>query len=588
MQVFPTAMSPSALIYMTITVVMIQQHSTSAAPLISKNQDQNENITNPIEDSESLHVKGHGTYKYSLLEDGLFEGDIQISEEEIRLYYNLSSISGGEKYYEMMSDEEESSQRNGTGMSAREGEKKVIHKRAATSGYLSNHQLWVNAIVPYMFARNVSNGVRHSIRKAMDYWEDNTCVRFKAHRSESDYVEFVRETSGCWSNVGRRGGRQALNWNKDYKCDFGTMLHELGHAIGFWHEQSRPDRDQYIRVLNQNIAPDKRDEFVKQRSSEINSLGSEYDYASVMHYPTNKFVRSGCSGCKAFEVTNDWAYRAQDSPRIGNWNGNRLSVRDIQQANSLYGCSAKRGVQGLFFVRVKIGRNLPDTDPWHNSPDPYIKITAVDSYGSKYIKNTRVISGTTNPNWNEELVFYDFEWKFFRIQAWDSDSFFTGGDDKMSVSETIVISGGEHQNTLHCIDNCFGFVGFDYGIYDLTSARLSVFIRFAFNVQDTDGRNNDPDPYVVVRAVSSNGPYIQQTHAEDGTRYPLWYSNLDFGCQRWANFIEIQMWDSDSGSGDDEMSDKEKVTLSVGHHFSNLHPAYGGANLNYDYDFIPC
>ena len=57
----------------------------------------------------------------------------------------------------------------------------------------------------------------------------------------------------CCSFVGRRGGQaQAISIGKN--CDkFGIVVHELGHVIGFWHEHTRPDRDQHIEILYQNI-----------------------------------------------------------------------------------------------------------------------------------------------------------------------------------------------------------------------------------------------------------------------------------------------------------------------------------------------
>ena len=59
----------------------------------------------------------------------------------------------------------------------------------------------------------------------------------------------------CCSYVGRRGGGpQAISIGKN--CDkFGIVVHELGHVIGFWHEHTRPDRDEHVSIIRDNIQP---------------------------------------------------------------------------------------------------------------------------------------------------------------------------------------------------------------------------------------------------------------------------------------------------------------------------------------------
>ncbi|PRD22204.1 UNVERIFIED_CONTAM: nas-15 [Trichonephila clavipes] len=66
----------------------------------------------------------------------------------------------------------------------------------------------------------------------------------------------VYQNAICYSMVGRMGGEQNLSLATD--CDqMGIVIHEFMHALGFWHEQSRMDRDDYVTIRWENISPDR-------------------------------------------------------------------------------------------------------------------------------------------------------------------------------------------------------------------------------------------------------------------------------------------------------------------------------------------
>ena len=73
----------------------------------------------------------------------------------------------------------------------------------------------------------------------------------------------------------------------------GTVLHEYMHAAGFWHEQARADRDNYIQILWDNINPNMTRNFEKKTLGAMTHLGAQYDYCSVMHYGSNDFSMNG-------------------------------------------------------------------------------------------------------------------------------------------------------------------------------------------------------------------------------------------------------------------------------------------------------
>ena len=64
----------------------------------------------------------------------------------------------------------------------------------------------------------------------------------------------------------------------------GIPTHEIGHTIGFWHEQARPDRGSYVNIVKNNIASKYLSQFSKQSTRTSEERDVSYDYGSIMHY----------------------------------------------------------------------------------------------------------------------------------------------------------------------------------------------------------------------------------------------------------------------------------------------------------------
>ena len=64
---------------------------------------------------------------------------------------------------------------------------------------------------------------------------------------------FCLAVFSCLSVIGKQGGRQVVYLGPGCE-NKGTILHELLHLLGFYHEHNRADRDTYLRIYEQNIA----------------------------------------------------------------------------------------------------------------------------------------------------------------------------------------------------------------------------------------------------------------------------------------------------------------------------------------------
>uniref|UniRef100_A0ABM0LZB5 Metalloendopeptidase n=1 Tax=Saccoglossus kowalevskii TaxID=10224 RepID=A0ABM0LZB5_SACKO len=144
---------------------------------------------------------------------------------------------------------------------------------------------WTDGIVPYVISAE-SQGDSDKIKEALAYWESNTCIRFPeydANKGHTNRINFIKDV-GCWSWVGQTG-RLPQDISIGNGCAYrGTIAHELGHAIGFWHEQSREDRDNYVTIHWDNIQSGKSHNFNKYGPETINSYSVPYDIGSLMHY----------------------------------------------------------------------------------------------------------------------------------------------------------------------------------------------------------------------------------------------------------------------------------------------------------------
>ena len=143
---------------------------------------------------------------------------------------------------------------------------------------------WPKGVIPYQFASHVSSTKRRDTINAMNEWMKYTPIRFVQRTNQRSYLFIKSDRDGvCSSYVGYVQayymGKQDLNLGNG--CNYQEALHELGHAMGLYHEHNRADRDSYVSIKWSNVIPEYR--YALNKYTNGQDIGT-YDYNSIMHY----------------------------------------------------------------------------------------------------------------------------------------------------------------------------------------------------------------------------------------------------------------------------------------------------------------
>lgn len=166
------------------------------------------------------------------------------------------------------------------------------------------------------------------IISAMREIERTTCVRFRQGPGPNNrFISITNYFAGCFSSVGYQWyAVQQLNLASVCMRQ-GTILHELLHALGFYHQQNSADRDSFVQINWINVKPGQESNFVKYSNSEVTNYGFQYDYGSIMHY-----------GAYDFSINGQPTILVRQSGVVTMGQRERLSATDVAKINVMYKC----------------------------------------------------------------------------------------------------------------------------------------------------------------------------------------------------------------------------------------------------------
>lgn len=251
----------------------------------------------------------------------LIEGDIYVTEEQLVKTYGEKSA------HEIKKKSKNSLRGKGDDRddelpNAVVGNSNQHWKRYRNQYQQGVHMRW---IIPFTIGGGYTSDQVNIINQALtDLANAIGWITFEdaGNHPGKNRIFFNSATSSCSSPIGYQGRDNNIELSPSGCVSRGIVQHEVLHTLGFWHEQSRPDRDNYIEILWQNIEDSQTGNFLARSAQELDSEVTPYDFGSVMHYSKYAFTKNNLETINAF------------GSYIGQRNG--VSTWDIYEARAVY------------------------------------------------------------------------------------------------------------------------------------------------------------------------------------------------------------------------------------------------------------
>lgn len=213
--------------------------------------------------------------------------------------------------------------------------------------------------ITYSYRGSPPAAVRKWVGDVTNQLERDTCLRFQETADDGHVQIYTNNNDGCYTDIGYRTKPQKLNLGTG--CEYmGIVSHEWMHLLGFYHEFTREDRDNYITVYKDNLQEGIYDtEFKKRRQ---NNLDVSYDLNSVMQYDTNTFSKNG---------KHTMETKSNPNRKLGSTS--HFDANDLKKIDKLYCNGGKKFKDHKFHLKTGTG--------WGSGTDAELCIQLIGTKG---------------------------------------------------------------------------------------------------------------------------------------------------------------------------------------------------------------